>query len=93
MCTFKDFLRWHNNNDVVPKLEDMQKMVDFNHNKGIDMSKLGLILPNVANNCLHKSSNAEFYPFTESDMDLLEKIREEMVGGSSNVITRKAVLS
>ena len=29
MCTFKDFLRWYNNKDVVPTLEAMQKNVCF----------------------------------------------------------------
>ena len=47
MRTFKD-------KDVVPTLEAMQKVVDFYHNKGIDMLKLGYTLPNLANTCLHK---------------------------------------
>ena len=29
MCTFKDFLRWYNNKDVVPTPEVMQKMPAF----------------------------------------------------------------
>ena len=29
MCTFKDFLRWYNNKDVVPTLEAMQKCLPF----------------------------------------------------------------
>ena len=29
MCTFKDFLRWYNNKDVVPTLEAMQKWLLF----------------------------------------------------------------
>ena len=33
MCTFKDFLRWYNNKDVVPTLEAMQKMLAFYHRK------------------------------------------------------------
>ena len=41
---------------------------------------------------LHKSTDSKFYPFTESDKDLLEKIREDMVGGPSFVFTRKAVV-
>ena len=92
MCTFKDFLRWYNNKDVVPTLEAMQKMLDFYHKKGIDMLKLGCTLPNLANICLHKSTSAKFYPFTETDKDLLQKIREDMVGGPSVVFTRKAVV-
>ena len=92
MTTFKDFLRWYNNKDVIPTLEAMQKMIDFYHNKGVDMLKLGCTLPNLANICLHKSTRAKFYHFTETDKDLLEKIREDMVGGPSIVFTRRAVV-
>ena len=67
-------------------------MIEFYHNKGIDMLKLGCTLPNWANICLHKSTDSKFYPFTESDKDLLEKIREDMVGGPSIVFTGKAVV-
>ena len=74
MCTFKDFLRWYNNKDVVPTLEAMQKMLTFYHKKGIDMLKLGCTLPNLANICLHKTTSAKFYPFTETDKDLLQNI-------------------
>ena len=58
MRTFKDFLRSYNNKDVVPTLEAKQKMIDFYHNEGIDMLKLGCILPNLANICLHKATTA-----------------------------------
>ena len=94
MTVFKDFLKWYNNKDVVPNLEAMQKVIQqkFYHNKGIDMLKLGCTLPNLANICLHKSTNYKFYPFCESDKDLCEKIREDMTGGSSIVFTRKAVV-
>ena len=74
MCTFKDFLRWYNNKDVISTLEAMQKMLAFYHKKEIDMLKLGCTLPNFANICLHKSTSAKFYPITETDKDLLRKI-------------------
>ena len=83
MQYFSDFLKWNNKKDVVPKIEAMQKMIEFHHNKLIDMSKLGCTPPNLANFCLHKSTDSKFYPLTESDKDLLEKIREDMVGGPS----------
>ena len=92
MKYFKEFLMWYNNKDVVPTLEAMQKIVEFYHQTEIDMLKLDCILPNLANICLHKSTDSKFYPFTESDKDLLEKIREDMVGGPSIVFTRKAVV-
>ena len=92
MCTFKDFLRWSNNKDVVPTLEVMQKMVDFYHSKGIDMLKLGCTLPNLANIFLHKSTTARCYPFTEIDKHLLDKIHEDMFGGPSIIFTGKVVV-
>ena len=92
MCIFKDFLRWYNNKDFVPTLEAMHKTLAFNHRKGIGMLELGCTLPNLANICLHKSTSAKFYPFTETDKDLLQKIREDMVGGPTIVSTLKAVV-
>ena len=85
-------LWWYNKKDVVPTLEAMQKMIAFYHDKDIDMLKLCCTLPNLAHNCLHKSTDAKFYPLTEGDKDLLEKIQEDVVGGPSIVITRKAVV-
>ena len=62
--SFKDFLMWYNNEDVVTTLEAMQKMIEFYHQKEIDILKLGCTLPNLANICLHKSTHSKFYPFT-----------------------------
>ena len=73
MSPFKDFLRWYNNKDVVATLEAMQKVIAFYHDKDIDMLKLGCTLPNLANICLHKSTDAKFYPITEGDNDFSEK--------------------
>ena len=70
----------------------MQKMLASYHKKGIDMLKLGCTLPDLAYICLHKSSSANFYPFTETDESLLQKNQEVMVGGLSIVFTRKVVV-
>ena len=78
MSSFKDFSRWYSIKDV-PTVEAMQKMIAFYHDKDIDMFKLGCILPNLANICLHKSTHAKFYPFTEGDKDVLEKFRETLL--------------
>ena len=56
------------------------------------MLKLCCTLPNLAKVCLHKSKHSKFYPFNEGDKDLLEKIREDIVGGPSIVFTRKAAV-
>ena len=92
MKTFLDFLCWYNNKDVVPTLQAMKKMMKFYHDQKIDMLKLGCTLPNLANICLHKSTDRKFNPFMEADKDLHEKIRSEMTGGPSIVFTREAVV-
>ena len=70
----------------------MRKLIAFYHDNDIDMLKLGCTLPNLANICLHNTTDAKFYPFTEGDKELLEEIREDVVGGPSIVLTRKAVV-
>ena len=84
--------QWYNNKDALPTLEAMQNLIAFYHDKDIDMLKLGCTLPNLAIICFHKSTDANFYPFTEGDKDLLEKIREDVIGGPSIVFIRKAVV-
>ena len=93
MSSFKEFLRWYSKNDVVPTLEAMQKKIAFYHVKDISTLKLGCTLPNLANICLHKSTDAKFYPFTEGDEDLLEGIREDVVSAPSILFTHKAVVN
>ena len=74
----------------MPTLQAMQKLIDFYHDEDNDMLKLGSTLPNRAKNCVHKSTNANFYPFTDENKELLEKIRKDVAGGPYIVFTRKA---
>ena len=54
MSSFKDFLRRYNKKDVAPTLEEFQKLISFNHDKDIDILKLGCLSTNQANmqNCI-----------------------------------------
>ena len=54
------------------------------------MCKIGCTFPNLTKNCLHKSASAKFYPFNETNKDLLQKIPEDMLGCPAIVFTRKA---
>ena len=92
MCTFKDFYAGTTTKTLSQHSKQCKKMPAFYHKKECDMSKLGCTHPNLANICLHKSTSAKFYPITETDKDLLQKIREDMVGGPSIVFTGKAVV-
>ena len=73
MRSLKEFLRLYNEKGVVPTLEAMQKLKVFYLEKHIDMLKFGFTLPNLANICLQKSTDAKIYPLTEADKNLLEK--------------------
>ena len=73
MSTFRDFLQRYNNKVVVPALETILERIEFYHDKGIYMLKLGYTLPKLAIICLHKSSDYKFYPIFSSDSDLPEK--------------------
>ena len=66
----------------------MQKVITFHH-KNINILKLGCTLRNLAEICLHKYTDTIFYPFTEADKDLLQKIRD-VASGLSIVFTLKA---
>ena len=68
----------------------MQKKVEFYHNKGIIVLKLGFTSPNLASICLQSSTIAKIYQFTESDEELFSKVREDIFGGPSIVFTYKA---
>ena len=81
-CTNKD----------IPTVEARQESVAFYHNEGSDLLKPGWTLPNLANICLHKSTFAQCFLFSDSDKNFLEKVHENMVGGPSTWFTRKAVL-
>ena len=86
-------LRKCSKNDVVAACAAMQKLADFHHKKGIDMLKLECTLQNLAIIFLHNSTNAEYFPFTESNNDLPKKISENTFVGASIVFTMKTVVN
>ena len=70
-----------------------KKWFAFYHDKIIDMLKLGCTLPNLANICLHKSTDANFIPSQREIKTYWKKNLEDVVGGPSIVFTRKAVVA
>ena len=68
-------------------------MIEFYHNKGIDMLKLGCTLPILANICLHEINRFQDIPIYRNGIRIWwKKIKDNMVGGPSIVFTRKAVV-
>ena len=70
METFRDFFVWYNNRDVVPFLEDIDKMSDFWKERRIDIFKDGVSVPGLTMKYLFSNvPNVYFSLFTEKDKD------------------------
>ena len=70
-------------------LQAIQEMVDFYHNKGNDMLKLGCTLAKLAK-ILIRSHSLHFHPSTERGF--IGKKRQDRVGTPSVASTRKDVV-
>ena len=68
-----------------------KKTIAFYHDKGIDMLKHDGTLPNLANICLYKSTDAKLYPFTEAEKVMLEKTRDYNLNDPPIVFTHETV--
>ena len=67
-------------------------MVEFSHIKGIDILISECTSPQLANICLHSSTSATIYPFTENDENLLSKNREDLVKRPSMMFSRNTAV-
>ena len=67
----------------------MHRMVAYYHSKNIDMLKLGLTLPNLANNILHSSTDAKVFPFAKADYWYDSYIRQNLTGGTSIILAMR----
>jgi hypothetical protein len=60
MKTFKDFLEWYNNLDVLPFIEAVEKMKTFYKAKKLDLFKDGVSLPVLVLKYLMKGTESDF---------------------------------
>ena len=96
MKTFKDFLEWYNNLDVLPFVEAVEKMKEFYRLKKLDLFKDGVSLPGLVLKYLIRSTKDEFYLFGEEDKidereqrnNLLYLLKDSIVGGPSIIFNR-----
>jgi hypothetical protein len=97
MKTFKDFLEWYNNLDVLPFIEAVEKMKDFYKLKRLDIFKDGVSLPGLVLKYLIKSTDSEFYLFDDEDKitkedrkrnNLFYLLKDSIVGGPSIIFNR-----
>ena len=85
MSTFRDFLVWYNNLDVVPFLEAVEKMSAFWQERKIDMFKDGVSVPGLTLKYLfsYLSRQTYFSLFDQANSDLYHLIRDNNTGGPS----------
>ena len=90
MSTFKDFLVWYNNLDVVPFLEAVEKMSAFWQERKIDMFKDGISVPGLTLKYLFSFLDEQTYfsLFDKANSDLYHLIKDNNTGGPSIIFHR-----
>ena len=90
MSSFKDFLVWYNNLDVVPFLEAVEKMSQFWQERKIDMFKDGVSVPGLTLKYLfsYLSPQTYFSLCDKANSDLYHLIRDNNTGGPSIIFHR-----
>ena len=90
MSTFKDFLVWYNNLDVVPFLEAVEKMSQFWQERKINMFKDGMSVPGLTLKYLfsYLSPQTYFSLFDQANSDLYHLIKDNNTGGPSIIFHR-----
>jgi len=90
MSTFKDFLVWYNNLDVVPFLEAVEKMSAFWQERKIDMFKDGISVPGLTLKYLFSFLDEQTYfsLFDEANSYLYHLIKDNNTGGPSIIFHR-----
>ena len=90
MQSFRDFLEYYNNADVIGFVRAVEKMLEFYFSTGIDLFKTTISLPNLARSELFKCTDALFPVFDYLNQDIYRTIQQNIVGGPSIIFKREA---
>ena len=91
MTTFKDFLVWYNNLDMGPFVNAVERFQKFYFDKGLYVFKTAISVPGIARQLLFRSArnqHANLALCDQSNSDLYQTIKENIVGGPSIIFTR-----
>jgi hypothetical protein len=78
MTSFRDFLVWYNNLDVVPFLESIEKMSEFCKERKIDMFKDVVSVPGLTMKYLFCNVAGTYFSlFSEKDKDLYYTMKDK----------------
>jgi hypothetical protein len=78
----------HNNKDVEPMLEAIDKMFQFNQNRRIDMFKDGISVPELVLKYMFQDLPDYFPVQDEKNKDVYDLYKNSIVGGPSIVFHR-----
>ena len=90
MTSFRDFLRYYNNADVIGFVHAVVKMLEFYFDREIDLFKDTISLPNLARAELFKCGKSLFPLFDYQNQDIYRTIQQNIVGGPSIIFKREA---
>lgn len=90
MTTFRDFLKYYNNEDVRGFVVGVERMLAYYVAEGIDLFKDTISLPNLARQQLFKTTNAVFPLFDSSNQDIYRTFQTGVCGGPSIIYKREA---
>ena len=91
MRTFRDYLEYYNNLDVVPMVEGIEKFKMYFTQRGIDIFKECISVPGAARKLLYRSGlqqRASFALLSKQDEDLYHTMKSNIIGGPSIIFTR-----
>ena len=91
MQTFKDFLIYYNEKDVVPFIKAVEQFQKFYKCKNIDIFKMSISIPGVARKLLFQSAfekGNHFALFDEKNKDLYTTFNKNITGGPSIIFKR-----
>lgn len=91
MTTFRDYLIYYNNLDVLPFVQAVERLQKYYFDRNIDIFKTSISLPGLARQmlfeCGHKAG-ASFALIDEKNKDLYHTIKDNIVGGPSIIFHR-----
>ena len=88
MKTFEDWVRYYNNLDVAPGLEALEKMKNFYTEKGIDIMKDAVSIPDVSLHYLLRGAIERKAVLYSPSKEAYDMLKAAVVGGPSLVFTR-----
>ena len=89
MTTLRDFLVWYNNRDVVPFLQAIDRQIAFYQQRGIEMFKQGISVPDLTLLYLFNDlpEKTYFTIFNETNKDLHDLVKDNIIGGPSIIFS------